>query len=445
MLVPILFQILLIFLNAVFACAEIAVLSLSATRLDKLVDEGNKNAKKLQKLTKVPVKFLSTIQVAITLAGFLGSAFAADNFAVLIVDAFRGTAFFDAVGENVIRTVSVILITLLLSFVTLVFGELVPKRVAMRKSEKVALGMAGFLTGVSVIFAPLVWLLTKTTNGVLRLLRIDPDESDEEVTEEGILMMVDAGSESGAIEEDEKELIQNVFDFNDITAGEIATHRTQMVVLWEEDDVDVWNHTIVESEHTYYPVCGETIDDILGILNSKIYFRLADKSKESVKANAVFPAYFVPDSMAADDLLRAMKQKSERVAIVVDEFGGTHGLVTVNDLVERIVGELDSDESIDEIAEVEENTYRILGSTDLTKLEELTGLEFDSDATTVGGWVTEQFGDLPNSGDSFEYENLTVTLSAADERRVHEVIVKINPKKSDEEEDEKSEPEETEE
>ncbi|HBJ18781.1 MAG TPA: HlyC/CorC family transporter [Clostridiales bacterium] len=442
MLVPILLQILLILLNAIFACAEIAVLSLSPTRLEKLVDEGNKNAKKLQSLTKVPTKFLSTIQVAITLAGFLGSAFAADNFAGLIVDAFRGTAFFDAVGEDAIRTVSVILITLLLSYITLVFGELVPKRIAMRKSEQVALGMAGFLSGVSVIFTPLVWLLTKTTNGVLRLLRIDPDESDEEVTEEGIRMMVDAGSESGAIEEDEKELIQNVFDFNDITAGEIATHRTQMVVLWEEDDMEVWNQTIVGSEHTYYPVCGETIDDILGILNSKIYFRLADQSKESVKEHAIFPAYFVPDSMAADDLLRAMRQKSERAAIVVDEFGGTHGLVTVNDLVEKIVGELDNDESIDEIAEVDENTYRILGSADLTKLEELTGLEFDSDATTVGGWVTEQFGDLPNPGDSFEYENLTVTMSAADERRVHEVIVKINPKKSDEEEDEEAEKEE---
>ena len=442
MLVPILLQILLILLNAIFACAEIAVLSLSPTRLEKLVDEGNKNAKKLQSLTKVPTKFLSTIQVAITLAGFLGSAFAADNFAGLIVDAFRGTAFFDAIGEDAIRTVSVILITLLLSYITLVFGELVPKRIAMRKSEQVALGMAGFLSGVSVIFTPLVWLLTKTTNGALRLLRIDPDESDEEVTEEGIRMMVDAGSESGAIEEDEKELIQNVFDFNDITAGEIATHRTQMVVLWEEDDMEVWNQTIVGSEHTYYPVCGETIDDILGILNSKIYFRLADQSKESVKEHAIFPAYFVPDSMAADDLLRAMRQKSERAAIVVDEFGGTHGLVTVNDLVEKIVGELDNDESIDEIAEVDENTYRILGSADLTKLEELTGLEFDSDATTVGGWVTEQFGDLPNPGDSFEYENLTVTMSAADERRVHEVIVKINPKKSDEEEDEEAEKEE---
>ena len=441
MLAAILLQILLIILNAVFACAEIAVLSLSTTRLEKLADEGNRNAKKLQKLIEIPTKFLSTIQVAITLAGFLGSAFAADNFAGLIVDAFRGTAFFDAVGEKTIHTVSVILITLLLSYITLVFGELVPKRVAMRKSEKVALGMAGFLTAVSVLFAPLVWLLTKATNGVLRLLRIDPNEKDEEVTEEGILMMVDAGSESGAIEEDEKELIQNVFDFNDITAGEIATHRTQMVVLWKEDDMDVWNQTIVESEHTYYPVCGETIDDILGILNAKIYFRLSDKSRPSVMEHAVFPAYFVPDSMAADDLLRAMKQKSERAAIVVDEFGGTHGLVTVNDLIEKIVGELDNDESIDEIAEVGENTYRILGSTDLTKLEELTGLEFDSDATTVGGWVTEQFGDLPDSGDSFEYENLTVTPSAADERRVHEVIVKINPKKSEEEESSKDETE----
>ena len=243
MLAAILLQLLLIILNAVFACAEIAVLSLSTTRIDKLADEGSRNAKKLQKLTVVPTKFLSTIQVAITLAGFLGSAFAADNFAGLIVDAFRGTAFFNAVGEKTIHTVSVILITLLLSYITLVFGELVPKRVAMRKSEKIALGMAGFLTAVSVVFAPLVWLLTKTTNGVLRLLRIDPNEKDEEVTEEGILMMVDAGSESGAIEEDEKELIQNVFDFNDITAGEIATHRTQMVVLWQEDDMDVWNQT----------------------------------------------------------------------------------------------------------------------------------------------------------------------------------------------------------
>lgn len=441
MLISILLQILLISLNAVFACAEIAVLSLSAARLDKLVEEGNKNAKKLQNLTKVPAKFLSTIQVAITLAGFLGSAFAADHFAGPIVDSLRGTGVYQALGEGVIRTVAVILITILLSFVTLVFGELVPKRVAMRKSEKVALGMAGFLSAVSVIFAPLVWLLTKATNGVLRLLRIDPDEKDEEVTEEGIRMMVDAGSESGAIEEDEKELIQNVFDFNDITAGEIATHRTQMVVLWAEDDLDEWNRTIVGSEHTYYPVCGETIDDILGILNSKIYFRLADKSKESVMENAVFPAYFVPDSMAADDLLRSMKQKSERAAIVVDEFGGTHGLVTVNDLIEKIVGELDNDESIEEIAEVDENTYRILGSADLSKLEELTGLELDSDATTVGGWVTEQFGDLPNPGDSFEYENLTVTMSAADERRVHEVIVKINPKKDEDEDSEESEKE----
>lgn len=431
MLASLLFQFILIFLNAIFACAEIAVISLSATRLEKLAEDGDKNARLLLKLTAVPSRFLATIQVAITLAGFLGSAFAADNFAFYIVDAFRGTALFNAVGETVIRTVSVILITLLLSFVTLVLGELVPKRIAMRRSEKIALSMAKFLYGVSVLFAPIVGLLTVATNGILRLLRIDPNASEEEVTEEGIRMMVDAGSESGAIEEEEKELIQNIFEFNDITAGEVATHRTLMSVLWEEDELDVWHHTIVESDHTYYPVCGETIDDILGILNSKVYFRLEDKTKASVREHAVFPAYFVPDSMAADDLLRAMKQKGERVAIVVDEFGGTHGIVTVNDLVERIVGELGGDESIEEIAEVEENTYRILGSAELSKLEELTDLRFESDAATVGGWVTEQFGDLPNVGDSFTYENLSVTLTAADERRVQEIIVKIAPKASE--------------
>lgn len=423
-----LFQILLIALNAVFACAEIAVISMNQTRLEKLAEEGNKKAAKLMKLTVVPARFLATIQVAITLAGFLGSAFAADNFAVYIVDGLRGTALYRVLGASVINSAAVVLTTLILSFFTLVFGELVPKRLAMRAPEKVSLSMAGFLRFVSVLFAPLVWLLTASTNGVLRLLRIDPNAKDEEVTEEGILMMVDAGSESGAIEEDEKEIIQNVFEFNDITAGEIATHRTEMVVLWHKDSPEEWQKIIAESDHTYYPVCGRSVDDITGILNAKIYFRLEDRSRASVLKHAVTPAYFVAESMVADDLLRGMKARGEKVAIVVDEFGGTHGMVTVGDLVERIVGELDPDESEDDIKEIGGNTYRILGSAELQKLEELTDHEFDTDAATVGGWATEEYGSLPGKGATFVFDNLFVTVTAADGKRVREITVRIDPK-----------------
>ena len=432
---PLLFQILLIVLNAVFACAEIAVISMNPTRLEKLAEDGNKKAVKLLKLTNVPARFLATIQVAITLAGFLGSAFAADNFAAYIVDGLRGTALYNALGESVINAAAVVLTTLILSLFTLVFGELVPKQLAMRDPEKVSLGMAGFLRFVSVLFAPLVWLLTVSTNGVLRLLGIDPNEKDEEVTEEGILMMVDAGSESGAIEEDEKEIIQNVFEFNDITAGEIATHRTEMVVLWHKDSPEEWQKTISESDHTYYPVCGRSVDDITGILNAKIYFRLEDRSRASVLKNAVAPAYFVAESMVADDLLRGMKARGEKVAIVVDEFGGTHGMVTVGDLVERIVGELDPDESEDDIRQIGENTYRIFGSAELSKLEELTDREFDSDAATVGGWATEEYGSLPARGATFMLDNLFVTVTAADGKRVREITVRIDPKEEQTEEE----------
>lgn len=264
-------QIVLIALNAVFACAEIAVLSVSDAKLAILVESGNKRAKRLAKLTKQPARFLATIQVAITLAGFLASAFAAENFAQYIKQLI----------PNIPESLCIIVITILLSYVTLVFGELVPKRVAMKKSESLALSISGLLNFVSTIFAPLVWLLTVSTNGVLRLMHIDPNGDDEEVTEEEIRMMVDAGGEKGTIDRSEQEIIQNVFEFDDLTAGEIATHRTDIVILWEEDDDKEWEKTIYEHRYSQFPVCGESVDDVIGILNSKDYFRLADRSRKT--------------------------------------------------------------------------------------------------------------------------------------------------------------------
>ena len=229
----ILLQIFLIFLNAIFACAEIAIISVSELKLQKLADEGDKRAKRLLKIKEQPARFLSTIQVAITLAGFLASAFAADSFAGPLTKALIGAGW--TIPENTLRTIIVILITIVLSYFTLVFGELVPKRLAMKKPEKIALALSGPVRLLSVIFLPIVSLLTASTNLMLRLFGVDPNEEDEQASEEEIRLMVDASAESGTIDVDEKELIQNIFEFDDLTAGEIATHRTDVSLLWMDE------------------------------------------------------------------------------------------------------------------------------------------------------------------------------------------------------------------
>ena len=266
MIGAVILQVVLIALNAVFASAEIAVISMNETKLKKMAEDGNKKAIKLSKLTEQPARFLSTIQVAITMAGLLGSAFAAENFAGPVVDALVSLGIH--APEKVMRSVVVLLITVILAYFNLVFGELVPKRIAMKKTEAMALGMSGMLYAVSKAFAPLVFLLTVSTNGVLRLIGIDPEEQEEQVSEEEIRMLLTTGNEQGNIDAQETEMIQNVFEFDDISVLELCTHRLDVVYLSLEDDDAQWEETIHESRHTFFPVCGESIDDIRGVLNT---------------------------------------------------------------------------------------------------------------------------------------------------------------------------------
>ena len=237
-----LLQVVLIMINAVFASAEIAIVSMNDVKLEKLARNGNKKAKRLVKLTSKPASFLATIQVAITLSGFLGSAFAADNFSEILVDFILKTGV--TVSRSTLDTIAVIVITMILSYLTLVFGELVPKRIAMRKTENLALSVSGLISVISKIFAPLVWLLTVSTNIVLRCLGIDPNAQDEEVSEEEIRMLVDVGSEKGIIDKDEKMMITNIFDFNDKECGEFSTHRTDIIGLNADETVENWNEII---------------------------------------------------------------------------------------------------------------------------------------------------------------------------------------------------------
>lgn len=436
MIIQIFIQILLIALNAVFASAEIAVISMNDARLDRLAKEGNKKALKLSKLTAQPSRFLATIQVAITLAGLLGSAFAADNFADLLTGWMMQLGV--PIPQKVLNTVSVIVITLILSYLTLIFGELVPKRVAMKNSEEMALKLSPLVYGISRLFSPLVTVLTASANGILRLMGIDPNSEDEQVTEEEIRMMVDEGSEKGVIDREEQELIQNVFEFDDLSVDEIATHRTEVSLLWMDETLEQWEQTIHQSRHSLYPVCDESVDRVVGVLNAKDYFRITAKTKERILEKAVRSAYFVPDSIKADVLFRNMKQTGNYFAIVLDEYGGMSGIVTMNDLVQQLVGDFDDNQAEDistEIERLDSNTWKIQGSASLEEVEEALSVTLEQeDCDTFGGFVFSAWGSVPADGSVFELETNGLHIKAAEirgHRLVFAFVAKI-PKPAEE-------------
>ena len=435
----ILLQVVLIALNAVFACAEIAIISMNDNKMNKMAAEGNKKAKRLVKLTEEPARFLSTIQIAITLSGFLGSAFAAENFSDVLVDALIGWGV--PVPAEVLESVAVIVITLILSYFTLVFGELVPKQVAMRKAEPLALGLSGLISGIAAVFKPIVSFLTFSTNSMLRLMGIDPNEEAEEVSEEEIRMMVDAGSEKGTIDYEEKEFIQNIFEFDDLSAEEIMTHRTDVTMLDLEDSMEEWKNIIYGSRHTLYPVCDGSADEIVGVLNAKSYFRLENQDRENVMQNAVTSAYMVPDTVKADTLFRNMRKERHGMAVILDEYGGTRGIVTINDLVEQLVGDLGNNEIVEEegyIELLEDNTWKVQGSVTLEEVSEVLGIHIDSEENeTLSGLIFHEYGSVPKDGTCIEVELDKMNIHVLDIRdhQVETAVIQLKEKKSEETEE----------
>lgn len=432
MLFMILLQIVLIALNAIFACAEIAVISMNDNKLAKMVAEGDKRAIRLARLTSQPARFLATIQVAITLSGFLGSAFAAENFSGVLVEWLVSLKV--PVDPEILDSIAVIFITLLLSYFTLVFGELVPKQVAMRNAEKLALGMSGLISGIATVFRPLVGLLTASTNGVLRLLGIDPNAPEEEVSEEEIRMMVDVGSEKGAIDSEEREFIQNVFEFDNIPIRDIITHRTEITMLFMEDDMSVWENTIHSTWFTYYPICQDTPDHVVGVLNSKAYLRLSDKSRENVLKEAVTPAYIVPESLMADVLFKNMRRDKERFAVVLDEYGGMSGIVTIRDLLEELVGDLaddagSDDEEKNEILQTGENQWDVDGSILLEALTEKLGICLECEEyDTLNGLIFHHLGTSPEVGDVLTLEGVQIQVEEVHNYQVSRALLQKNLK-----------------
>ncbi|WP_331665921.1 hemolysin family protein [Anaerosporobacter sp.] len=429
----------LILLNAVFACAEIAIISMNDNKLASMAANGDKRAIRLARLTSQPARFLATIQVAITLSGFLGSAFAADNFSDTLVDWLVSIGV--SLPAKTLDTISVILITLLLSYFTLVFGELVPKRIAMKRAESLALAMSALITFISHLFAPIVWFLTVSTNGILRLFGIDPNTEENNVSEEEIRMMVDVGSEKGVIDPEEKEMIQNVFEFDDLTVDEFATHRTDISLLWLEESVEEWAKTIHETRHSLYPICDETVDHVIGILNAKDYFRLEPKTKENILENAVKPAYFVPETVCADVLFRQMKKTRNHFAVVLDEYGGMVGIVTMSDLLEQLVGDLETEDielnQEQDIERIDSSTWKIRGCATLDKVAKELSIPLPvEDYDTFSGFIFGSYGSIPEDGTTFELDSHTLhiqVLSIAD-HKIEKTIVCMEPAPTDIEE-----------
>lgn len=416
MLKPVFLLVILIFLNAVFASAEIAVISISEAKLKKLSSDGNRKAKKLLRLVEQPARFLATIQVAITLASLLQSAFAADSFADPLVNWLISIGV--DIPYSVLNTLAVIVITLILAYFNLILGELVPKRIAMKKAEAMALGMSGMLYGISKVFAPIVWLLTVSTNLCLKMLGINPDEQDEQVTEEEIKLMLTEGSEQGNIQTEETEIIQNVFEFNDISVDEICTHRREVSLLKVEDGDDEWHNTICESRHTYYPICGEKIDEIIAVLDARAYFRLGKASRETIMKEATEQPYFIPESMKANVLFKEMKNSRRYFAVVIDEYGGLSGIITLHDLIETLVGDINEQEDQDveeDIKQMDQNTWQILGNASIREVSDVLGIDLVTDEfDTFGGFITREIGRIPEDDETFSFETDQLTIEILD-------------------------------
>lgn len=432
-----LLQLILILVNAFFAATEIAMISLNEKKLKAKAEGGDKKAVKMLRMIEEPTRFLSTIQIGITLAGFLGSAFAADNFAERLSGFLVSTFSIPSAYVGTINTVAVIVITLVLSFFTLVLGELVPKRVAMRHKEKFAEVVCGAISVLATVLSPIIGLLTISTNGVLRLMGIDPHEKEESVSEEDIVIMLDAGADEGTLKEDDITYIKNVFKLDKQVAADVMTHRKAITYISSEASQEEILEIIASDEYSRMPVYLENADDIVGILHTRDYL-LKHRNPDFSLEQAIMPPTFVPESMHLDVLIKEMQTKHTHMVIVVNEYGVPSGIVTMEDILEEIVGEIwdESDEAIDSIKKLEDGTYRVLCTTSTEDFFEYFNItpEEETEATTVNGWITENSGNIPDKGDTLDYQNLSITVTEADELMAHEIHVTIKEEEPSEEE-----------
>lgn len=427
----------LILINAYFAASEIAFISLNDAKIEKQAKEGNKKAKQIEKMLKTPSKFLATIQIGITLAGFLSSAFASETFADKIAPYLYN--MIPAISLGVWKSLSIIFITIILSFFTLVFGELVPKRIAMKHYEKISFATIGVIRTISIVTAPFVKLLTSVTNGISKVFGVGENE-EETVTEEEIKMMVDQGQESGTIKEDEKELINNVFEFNDITVSEIMRHRKDIFAVDINISTDELLEELSKEEYRYsrIPVYDETIDEIKGVLYVKDVLKNINKKTFKVK-NVIKDAYFISQNRLINEVFKELQKNKKQLAIILDEYGGTAGIVTMEDILEELVGDIydEYDKEESEYEKIDENTYILSGSMPIFDVNKLLEADIpEGEFDTISGFLQDKLGRIPEDKEKpiIETEKVTYKIEKSEDKR----IIKIKACKNNIEEIEES-------
>ncbi|MBQ3150777.1 MAG: HlyC/CorC family transporter [Clostridia bacterium] len=430
----------LILVNAFFAMSEIAIISLNDNKLERLAEEGNKKAKKVLKLTSNSSNFLSTIQIGVTLAGFLTSASASQSFVDMLFASIDN--ILPGIPDKVIETFSLIVITLITSYFSLVLGELAPKKIAMSNPEKISFAVVGILLFIQKITIPFVKILSLSTNGIVRIFGIDPHADAESVTEEEIRMMVDVGEEKGVIEDVQKEMINNIFEFDDIDAGDIMTHRTDIVAIEVDDPLEDVIKLSVEEGRSRIPVYEEELDNIIGVIHIKDLLPYIGHQLpgETTLRSIMREAYYIPESKRCGDLFKEMTENHTQLAIVVDEYGGTAGLLTIEDLLESIVGNIQDefDDEEEEISKINETTFTIDGTTSIDEVDELVGVEIpEGDYDTLAGFLISMLGFLPKDEEmnEVEYKNLHFTILNVEDRRIGKVKVEILPLPESESED----------
>ena len=408
-----------------------AVISLNDTKMRKLAEDGDKNAKRMLVFLDNPGTFLATIQVGVTIAGFLSSAFAASSFAgklALLVDP-TGTKTWS-------EPLFTVLITIVLSYFSLVFGELVPKRIAQNKPEKWAYAAYGLVRFFGIVTKPFVKLLTASTNGILRLCKIDPNDNDKEVTEEEIRMMVDVGSESGNIEDTEREMIDNVFEFNDKEVSEVMTHRKKIIAL--PDDATYKEAVRVASEERYsrIPVYNGTIDDIVGILHIKDLLGVSEETYDL--SELMRDPLIVHESRKISSLFEQMKKGGLQMAVIVDEYGGTMGICTIEDMLEELVGSITDefdDEERQNLIKLSNGDLIVSGDTTLSDLEGLLDIEFEEDEyDTIAGLVIQNLDRVPEEREKpiVTYKNLSIKVLHVEDRWISKVLIHKLPEETEE-------------
>ncbi len=433
--------IVLIAMTAALTYCESSVASLSDSKIEKIIENSDKKSQNLKKLWKRREKFLTAAHSAVMLAALLSSALACHSFAKPLAELTAKKT--DLFSEAFFGYLFAVLITVAVAVLVIAFGEIVPMRAAARNPESSAIKTARVSLVISAVFAPMMWITKALAKVILKLIGIDPDKELNAVTEEEILMMSDEGAEKGTIDEDDNRIIKNIFAFDDLTADQVCTHRTNVSVLWSSDDISVWEETIHRTRHSNFPICGENVDHVIGVLDAKDYFRLDDKSRENIMANAVREPYFVHENMKADRLFEHMKQVgADHFAVVVDEYGGMSGILTVTDLVEELVGDFaddDDDETIIRLEKIGENEWLIPGMTSLSDVCEELEVELPEDKyDTFGGYVVAELGEIPKDGTlvNFDADGLRISVLEVRHHRIEACRVEKLPQEKDEEETE---------